>query len=241
MNLDRQENLDLGTLIQQDATARVNWQRYPVVFIGVTDIAQSYHNVASALVNSENKHQLARLLQVVLKFANHIRERKGAEPYVLEWGLGDNCDAFQFAVRSVGGKNINCKVHESRNVKSAVLIVPTGQKRADIVKEIRDDLARMDNVTTYEGTSTCEPIGVKVQELFKDKWDKTQTQFAGTYEKEYMGPIKGNHQAGFMNPGLPVHSNAVESFNLGFKEDGGRAFGHTRFRKNPPLCVCLCL
>ena len=225
-NLARQALLDLGAMVQMDGTSRVVLTGQPVGMVGVTDIHQSGHIVSAGIWDSENKKQARRQLKITYHFANLIQELNGELPLDGPlWGVCDNCDALQGAIKGMGGIPINCKVHVSRNAQQSPGIVANGHRsRKDVVKEVRADLARLATNTQYSGVAvkdTDGPIASELTELFYHKWNKTGTdQYADTFKKEYMGERKGSHQQAYTNPGMPVHNNAIERRNLEFKNEG---------------------
>ena len=221
-NLRRAHSMGMGLVIQADGTHSVTWSGHPVLFFGVTDMAQSFHMVGSSLQNSENTDQILDALLTLLEFANIIQQEESLELLAYDYGLADNSDAFQSAYEQLNAWVLNCKVHMGRNVKNGTLVT-TDKKRTEVVREIRSDMARMTDVTVFNGMQKDEGEGCiaeVVQDLFYQKWLKTQPEWARVWSKEYTGERKGGHMKAHSNPGLPVHSNGVERFNLTFKEDG---------------------
>ena len=216
--------MQLGTLWNADGTARVTHEKRPVFFVGCSDIAQCFHMIAAALIDSENQPQVIRVLRVILMLLNIIKADRGeSDSFSLDFGGSDNSDAIQAAFEGPGveAENINCKVHVGRGANKAPINSRDGEERKAILSEIRADLNRLFNVTQYKGQSEHNPIAVLIQHLFVAKWKgKGQDDFAVLWERETTGARKGNTQLGFMNPGLPNHANGIERHNLDFKKKG---------------------
>ena len=123
LSLDRARNLCLGLQIKIDGTARVSWQGFPVIFVGVSDVDQRYHHVASALVKSENNIHMLKVLTDTFKAANRAMAALGKEELTLDYGNSDNCDALQNAIIAMGGKPVNCSVHMMMGTKKAPIEV----------------------------------------------------------------------------------------------------------------------
>ena len=225
-NLRRQDNLELGGMVQIDGTARVIRTGQPVGMLGVTDMQQSGHIVSAGIWNSENTKQAQRQLETTYRYANFYQNLDGELPLNGPlWGVCDNSDPLQNAIENMGGTAINCKVHVSRNAQQSPGIVASGLKsRKEVVKEVRADLARLATNTQHGGVSVKDqegPIAHDLTKLFHRKWDKRGTaQYAATFEKEYMGSKKGSHQQAYTNPACPVHNNAIERRNCEFKDEG---------------------
>ena len=124
MNLDRHRNLELGLQVQMDGTARIMWQGFPLTFLGVVDVGQHYHNVASAVVKSESNEHMKKVIVDTFMYANIAMEILGKEPLKPKFGNSDNCDAIQNAYLELDALPINCKVHMSRSTKTGNLEVP---------------------------------------------------------------------------------------------------------------------
>ena len=64
------------------------------------------------------------------------------------------------------------------------------------------------------------PIHEVLQDLFMEKYEDEQPEFVDNYEREMTGDRKGNFSRGAANPGHANDTDALESFNDNFKEDG---------------------
>jgi hypothetical protein len=127
--------MDLGVFACVDGTARLTAEGLPLLFCGTIDIAQKFHMVGSALVDSENGPQVVNFLTVLLKFTN-IALRvlndgdfdltalgiEGVESVEIKYGMSDNCDATQGSFEKLGAQPCNCKCHIIRNVKNQKVV-----------------------------------------------------------------------------------------------------------------------
>lgn len=217
-----------------DGTGRVITTGQPVIFLGVIDQGQSYHNVVAGIFDSENAPQCSKVVATTFEHANMIRAREDEnegratprEPLSLNWACSDNSDALQKSVEDKDGVPVNCKVHVMRNAKDAEGIVAAGGlSRKEVVKEVQADISRLSQNTFHAGVSVDDrPIADELLVLFVEKWEnKNQQRYATKIRSEYMGQRKGKWQAAYTNPGIPVHNNGVEKFNDSFKEEGTRS------------------
>ena len=84
-------------------------------------------------------------------------------------------------------------------------------------------MARMDQVTLYQGKTGGAEIANVVQELFGAKYERQHPEFIKVWTDEYgahgrHGARKGLHQRARLNPGLANDTNGPESFNNQFKD-----------------------
>ena len=238
--------MGLGAWWGLDGTAKVTREKRPVLFCGTVDINQAFHLIIAALIDSENREQVERVLKKLLHLLRIILEAKRSRPLLNpDYGCADNSDALQAAVEAVGAEVVNCSVHSSRGTLKADINSQSGEDRKIIIKKIQADQARLaKSVTMYAGTTHTNPISLVMTGLFIQKWHANgQSAFAGNYEKEYTGHRKGNHSAAATEPGLPTHNNAGERFNRHFKDEGTQAGPKARcfpilcFVHSPPCAV----
>lgn len=198
--------------------------------MGTVDLGQKYHSVGMALINSENKKQLLVVVNQLYKFGKIVddffreMEEGGGEaedPLKPVWGVADNSDALQAAILAQGADVVNCKIHASRNVDNERVVPTEGKTRKANAKLIRRDMARVDTLALHSGVA---PRGTGIAEvvlrLFTEKHEDEQGAYIEVYKQQYVDGHKGLHQHGYLNPGSPNHTNALESHNNQIKEDG---------------------
>ena len=228
--------MNIGKLSSSDGTARVTNEKKPVLFTGVVDMNQSFHLVSAAVVNSENMPQIFRALKATHKCVDVVRTALGKPPVQAPtYGCADNSDAIQGAYEGIGTKPINCRIHLHRGVGKAEICASDRENRKETVSAIKNNMHRADTAATQSaGAVQPNPIAAKVIDLFVEKCEiEGQVAFAQNYRKEAMGERKGLHQNALMGPGLPAHTNSLERFNCGFKDDG--AYSSIDFNLNSSL------
>lgn len=188
---------------------------------------QSYHNIASAIVDSENILQVTRLLEVTISYANMIEAEAGRPPLdTIDFMATDNSDALQAAATAIGSQPVNCKVHIMRGVKDhqSSLRVPAASSVKDIVASIRHDIFSVSELTLFVGTSRFQrDIAQVAYDLFLEKLKQEQPDFARGWVKEHTGDSKGCFMRAQLGPGIPNDTNTIESYNCQFKDEGATA------------------
>lgn len=185
---------------------------------------QSYHNVSSAIVDSENIPQVTRMLQVTISYAKMIEAAAGRPPLAtIDFMAVDNSDALQAAATAVGSQPVNCKVHIIRGVKDhqSLLRVSAPARVKDTVASIRRDIFSLSELTLFVGASRFErDITPVVFDLFIEKLQREQPDFAKVWAKEHTGDSKGCFIRAQLAPGIPNDTNTMESYNGQFKDEG---------------------
>lgn len=95
-------------------------------------LREVFHVAGAALVDSENKVQVQRFLEIIMHYSNaaisilkeagdlneleNLEELVADKPLTIDFGASDNSDAIQAAFEAVGAEPVNCKVHIKRNM-----------------------------------------------------------------------------------------------------------------------------
>ena len=150
-------------------------------------LREVFHVAGAALVDSENKVQVQRFLEIIMHYSNaaisilkeagdlneleNLEELVADKPLTIDFGASDNSDAIQAAFEAVGAEPVNCKVHIKRNMARQKV---NGGKEE--LKAVRDDFFLISCITMWDGIGNGAAIATVLQQLFIEKHKESQPQ-----------------------------------------------------------------
>ena len=125
-------------------------------------LREVFHVAGAALVDSENKVQVQRFLEIIMHYSNaaisilkeagdlneleNLEELVADKPLTIDFGASDNSDAIQAAFEAVGAEPANCKVHIKRHMARQKL---NGGKEE--LKAVRVEFFLISCITMWDG------------------------------------------------------------------------------------------
>lgn len=192
--------------IHTDATYKINWQGFPVLVIGTTDLHRSFHPIGVAVCTTEQQKDFKFIFASVKQALNNIFSAEFKPKYL----VADAAKAIHNAGVEVFGDIllvIMCWYHMRKNVSDHLPQFISDSKKQT---QFLFDLDRLQLV------KTIEIFDVAVQ-LFMIKWREESVGLIEYFENQWVHQNR-NWFEGFAKQ-TPSTNNALESFNRLIKDN----------------------
>jgi len=196
--------------IHADSTYKLNWNGFPVLIVGTTDMNKCFHPFGLAICTNEKIPDfefIFRSIQDGLQRLNRLPIR----PRAL---VSDAADAIKTAFSNVFGETdkIMCWAHMKRNIEKRLCHIDD----KTIKEELLSDIERLQICSSQE-------IFDIASSLFLRKWRHKQTNqtvidFILYFENEWLISNRGWFEG--MQTYIPSTNNALEATNRAIKDDG---------------------
>lgn len=181
-----------------DATYKLNWQGYPVLIVGTTDLDRHFHPLCLSICSNEQRESFEFILESLKKEVPEL------SPTHL---ISDASQAIREAFRRVFGPDCSvlmCWAHAFRNIS----------KHSHLIKGSKSDI--LDGIRVLQVSPDAETFAEGVK-LFIKKYKDSEREFI-----DYMNKIWfTTHSTWFEGAAdrLPSTNNGLESFNNVIKRE----------------------
>jgi hypothetical protein len=189
-------------LIQADATYKLNWQGFPVIIIGSSDMDRKFHQAGISVTTNESTADF--------KFVFGALQKMCSAEYTPKVLLGDAADAITNGFVETFGPNMTrvfCWAHVIRKVDQKLCLIADVQIR----RQLREDIVNLQLARSRDEFEFGKG-------LFLTKYKHTATAFLEYFNSEWLGAQDGWFEGQAM--GAPSTNNGLESINKRIKEDG---------------------
>lgn len=195
-------NASNATKLHVDGTYKLNWENYPLLVFGTTDMERRFHLISFALTSNENTAAFEFCFETLKKSAADLLNIIIPADVL----VSDACEAIKTAFRRVfpNSAEVTCWFHVKKNVENRLKSSPNKAL-------ILNDLGRL---------QLCSDVDVfrYASGLFVEKWIAIEREFIRYFQKQWLKEGCQNWFEGFMHF-TPSTNNSIEATNKRLKED----------------------
>lgn len=189
-------------LIQADATYKLNWNGFPVLIIGSSDMDRKFHQAGIAVTSNESTDDF--------KFVFEALQKMCGPQYKPETLIGDAADAITNGFQETFGPNftrVYCWAHVIRKVDQKLCLITD----LEIRRQLREDITNLQLARSRDEFEFGK-------HLFLTKYKNTAAAFLEYFKSEWLGAHDGWFEG--QASGVPSTNNGLESINNRIKQDG---------------------